>query len=81
VDLIREPGAGISREIAAGDRAAAEDRLRQPLALRRGGLDRHTYPGRDEDLEAMRRFHAEHGVPPVGFFGRLWWRLRGRDDA
>ncbi len=56
----------------------AENRIRESLALRGGGLPRHTYPGRDEDLEAMRRYHAEHGVPPTGFFARLWWRLGGR---
>ncbi len=55
----------------------AEARLRQSLALRVGGLPRHTYPGRDEDLETMRRYHAERGVPPAGFFARLLWRLRG----
>ncbi len=34
-----------------------------------------------EELEAMRRYHAEHGVPPFGFFARLWWRLGGRGDV
>jgi len=50
----------------------AENRIRQSLALRGGGL-RHAYPDRAEDLETMCEFHAEHGVPPVGFFRRPLW--------
>ena len=58
--------------------AEAEGRIREGLALRGGVLPHHTYPGRREDLEAMRRFYAEHGCPPAGFLARLWWRFGGR---
>jgi hypothetical protein len=56
----------------------AEDRVKESLALRGGVLPHHTYPGREHDLEVMRAYHGEHGVPPVGFFRRLLWRMRGR---
>jgi hypothetical protein len=55
----------------------AEGRLKESIALRALGLPLHDYPGRREDLELIKRFHAEHGVPPTGFFRRLWWRVRG----
>ncbi len=51
----------------------AEGRIRESVILRRAGLD-HTYPGRDEDLDTMRRHHERLGeIPPeYGFFA--WWR-------
>jgi hypothetical protein len=55
----------------------AEARIRQSIELRCGGFPAHTYEGRDEDLATLRAFHAEHGIPPSGFFARLLWRLRG----
>ncbi len=58
----------------------AEGRLRESIALRGEGFWRHTYPGREADLETMRAFHAAHGVPPSGFIRRLWWRLRGEKE-
>jgi len=53
--------------------ARAEGRIRESIDLRGAGLD-HTYPGRDEDLETMRRHHELLGeIPPErGFFA--WWR-------
>ncbi len=56
----------------------AEDRVRESLTLRVGVLPHHTYPGCAEDLEIMRRYYAEHGIPPAGFFACLMWQLRGR---
>jgi hypothetical protein len=55
----------------------AEARLRESIILRASGLPMHDYPGRREDLELIKRFHAEHGIPPSGFLPRLWWRVRG----
>jgi hypothetical protein len=55
----------------------AEARVTESIALRCEGFPSHTYPGRDQDLATMRAYHAEHGIPPTGFFARLWWRLRG----
>jgi hypothetical protein len=51
----------------------AEGRIRESVILRRAGLD-HDYPGRDEDLDTMRRHHERLGeIPPeYGFFA--WWR-------
>jgi hypothetical protein len=56
----------------------AEGRIRQSIAMRCGGLPHHTYDGRDQDLATLRAYHNAHGVPPDGFFRRLWWRLRGK---
>ncbi len=53
--------------------AKAEGRIRESVILRRAGLD-HTYPGREEDLDTMRKHHEILGeIPPErGFF--KWWR-------
>ncbi len=56
--------------------ADAESRVRLSLALRGTGLPHHTYPDRVHDLDLMREFHAEHGVPPAGLFQRLWWSVK-----
>jgi hypothetical protein len=55
------------------DYARAEGRIRESVTLRRAGLD-HTYPGREADLDTMRRHHEQLGeIPPQsGFYG--WWR-------
>ena len=55
----------------------AEERIRESIALRCGGIPGHTYPRKDEDLETLRAFHSEHGYPPAGAQGRLWWWLSG----
>ena len=58
--------------------ADAEARIRESLALRGTGLPNHTYPDRGRDLETMRAYHGEHGIPPMGL-RRLWWLVkRGR---
>ena len=54
----------------------AEDRLRESITLR-DMLPGHTYPERAEDLRIMRRFHAEHGIPPARFIRWLWWWVKG----
>ena len=59
----------------------AEARVRESLALRGKGIPQHTYPDRGRDLETMRAFHEDHGIPPSGFIRRLWWRLRGGGDG
>ncbi len=53
--------------------ARAESRIRESVILRRAGLD-HTYPGREEDLDTMRKHHEILGeIPPErGFYA--WWR-------
>jgi len=53
--------------------AKAEGRIRESVILRRAGLD-HTYPGREEDLDTMRKHHEILGeIPPErGFYA--WWR-------
>jgi len=53
--------------------ARAEQRLRRSIASRRAGLP-HEYPGRDDDLQTMRRHHEQLGeIPPeTGFYA--WWR-------
>ncbi len=53
--------------------ARAESRIRESVILRRAGLD-HTYPGREADLDTMRKHHEILGeIPPErGFF--KWWR-------
>jgi hypothetical protein len=53
--------------------AKAESRIKESIILRSAGLD-HTYPGRDEDLDLMRRHHELIGeIPPErGFYS--WWR-------
>jgi hypothetical protein len=48
----------------------AERRVRESVMLRRDGLP-HTYPRRQEDLDLMRRHHAEHGIPPAGLWARF----------
>jgi hypothetical protein len=35
-----------------------------------------TYPRRDEELETLRAFHGEHGIPPAGYFSKLLWWIR-----
>jgi hypothetical protein len=53
--------------------ARAEGRIRESVILRRAGLD-HTYPGRVEDLDTMRRHHERLGqIPPERGFS-AWWR-------
>jgi hypothetical protein len=42
----------------------------------RASKERTGQAGR-EDLATIGAYHAEHGIPPTGFFARLWWRLRG----
>ena len=54
----------------------AEARVRESLALRGKGIPQHTYPDRGRDLETMRAYHEEHGVPPSGFIRRLWWSVK-----
>ena len=53
--------------------AQAEGRIKESIFLRSVGLD-HRYPGRDADIDLMRRHHELLGeIPPeVGFFA--WWR-------
>jgi len=53
--------------------AQAEGRLKRSIASRRAGLP-HSYPGRADDLETMRRLHEKLGeIPPErGFYA--WWR-------
>lgn len=53
----------------------AEERLKESLWLRCNGLPMHDYPGRRDDLQTIRRFHAAYGVPPSGFVRRLLWWL------
>jgi hypothetical protein len=55
------------------DYARAESRIRESVILRRAGVD-HTYPGRADDLQTMRRCHEQLGeVPPEsGLYA--WWR-------
>lgn len=55
----------------------AESRLKESIKLRRDGYP-HDYPRRGEDLETMRHHHAEHGIPPAGFWPRLRRLLGGR---
>ncbi len=53
--------------------AKAEGRIRESVLLRRAGLD-HTYAGREEDLDTMRRHHERLGeIPPERGFS-AWWR-------
>ena len=54
----------------------AEARLRESIALRGEGFWRHTYPDRVRDLETMRAYHTEHGIPPTGFIRRLMWSVK-----
>jgi hypothetical protein len=54
----------------------AEARLRESIALRGEGFWRHTYPDRGRDLETMRAYHEDHGIPPAGFIRRLWWSVK-----
>lgn len=63
----------------AREYARAEGRLKESIALRREGL-RHDYPRRREDLDTMRRYHAEHGTPSSaatlwGLASLLWGSL------
>ena len=59
----------------------AEARVEESIKLRCEGFRAHTYPGRDEDLATIHAYHNEHGIPPLGFFARLLWRLRGRGGS
>ncbi len=53
--------------------AKAEGRIRESVLLRQAGLD-HTYAGREEDLDTMRRHHERIGtIPPEAGFS-AWWR-------
>jgi hypothetical protein len=54
----------------------AENRLRQSIAMRGEGFWRHSYPGREADLETMRAYHEEHGTPPSGFIRHLMWSVK-----
>lgn len=59
--------------------ADAEARVRESLALRGlPGFANHTYPDRGRDLETMRAYHEEHGIPPasLGLRRRLWWAVK-----
>jgi hypothetical protein len=69
---------GVLEGLVAYHEAEAESRIRQSIGLRGDGFRHHSYPEREDDLNLMRVFHAEHGVPPSGFFRRLMWRLRGK---
>jgi hypothetical protein len=53
--------------------ACAEARIKESIILRSAGLN-HEYPGREEDIDLMRRHHEAIGeIPPEsGFYG--WWR-------
>ena len=58
--------------------ARAESRIRESVILRRAGLD-HTYAGRAEDLQTMRRHHEQLGeVPPESGLYAWWRRFFGR---
>jgi hypothetical protein len=58
--------------------ARAEGRIRESVILRRAGLD-HTYAGRADDLEVMRRTHERLGqTPPYKDFFSWWRRFYGR---
>lgn len=48
----------------------AEARLKESIKLRRDGYP-HTYPRREEDLDLMRQYHQQHGIPPAGLWARL----------
>lgn len=50
---------------------AAETRIRESILLK-DVLPNHTYPGRDEDLTTIRRYHGRYGIPELG----LWARAR-----
>ena len=50
---------------------SAQARIKESIALR-DLLPGHTYPGRESDLELMRRYHEQYGVPEMG----LWARVR-----
>lgn len=57
---------------------AAEERIKESVALRRAGFPNHTYPTRRQDLETMLEYHDEHGMPQATLWGRLWaWFTRG----
>lgn len=47
---------------ASGSGPSTKKRQREVEQLAREGL-RHDYPRRREDLDLMRRYHAEHGTP------------------
>jgi hypothetical protein len=49
---------------------AAENRLRESIALR-DVLPSHSYPGRGEDIQLMRRYHEAYGVPDLGLMARV----------
>jgi hypothetical protein len=50
---------------------AAENRLRESILVR-DVLPNHTYPRHAEDLETIRSYHSEYGIPDLG----LWARAR-----
>ena len=50
---------------------SAEGRVKESILLR-DLLPGHTYPRHGEDLELMRRYHEQYGVPTMG----LWSRVR-----
>lgn len=54
---------------------AAEARIRESIKLQADGLP-HTYPGRKQDLDTMREYHAVHGWPHLSLWDRLVTRAR-----
>jgi hypothetical protein len=67
--------------VSRRDYARAESRIRESVILRRAGLD-HTYPGREADLDTMRRHHEQLGeIPPERGFYAWWRRFFGRQGG
>jgi hypothetical protein len=50
----------------------AEARLKESVLLRVHGIPTHHYPGRQDDLETIQRFHYHYGIPLMGTIKRLW---------
>jgi hypothetical protein len=55
----------------------AESRIRESILLR-DVLPDHTYPGRDEDLQTIHRYHSRYGIPPLGLWACAKRLLEGR---
>jgi hypothetical protein len=55
---------------------AAENRIKESILLR-DILPGHRYPGREEDLQTIRRYHGLYGIPDIGLWARAKKLLGG----
>ena len=55
----------------------ADNRIPESILLR-DVLPDHTYPGRDEDLQTIHRYHSRFGIPPLGLWARAKKLLGGK---